>query len=36
MHIKNFLDIKPEEVEYLIEAYETPTDGGLAAPVSED
>lgn len=30
------LRVKPEEVEYLIEAYETPTDGGLAAPVSED
>ncbi len=28
--------IKPEEVEYLIEKYETPTDGGLAAPVSEN
>jgi hypothetical protein len=30
------LRVKPEEVEYLIEAYETTTDGRSAAPVSED
>ena len=28
--------IKPEEVEYLIEKYETHSDGGSAAPVPED
>ena len=28
--------VKPEEVEYLIESYETLTDGGSAAAVSED
>lgn len=28
--------VKPEEVEYLIENYDTYSDGGSAAPVSED
>lgn len=30
------LRVKPEEVEYLIESYETTTDGGSAESVSED
>lgn len=30
------LRVKPQEVEYLIERYETLTDGGSAAPVPED
>jgi len=28
--------VKPQEVEYLIESYETPTDGGSATAVPED
>lgn len=28
--------VKPQEVEYLIENYETPTNGGSATPVSKD
>lgn len=42
VHIENrnphitHIRIKPEEVEYLIESYETHSDGGSAAAVSED
>lgn len=31
-----YIRVRPEEVEYLIERYETHTDGGSAAAVSED
>lgn len=31
-----YMRVKPQEVEYLIESYETPTDGRSAAAVSED